>query len=229
MVVKLDSDGNHVWHATVDTPNGSILSCVAAADGSVYATGFFRQSVQVSGTDPLYAVTSTVNANNLNNAFVVKFSADGSGEWLRTVNATSAGASSDGYSIDVDADGSAYVTGVLRKNGVDLDLDLDAEAAEVAAGLDDQVDIHSANQHGKTFFVKLNANGTTEWSHSWGGDAGTQGLAVVVDNVGDIVVGGWTNPTIMDLDPADDGDDTTDTDELIVLVTKTQAPDQPGT
>jgi len=217
VVVKLDSDGNHVWHATVDTPNGSILSCVAAADGSVYATGFFRQSVEIPGTDPLYAVTSTINANHLDNAFVAKFSADGSGEWLRTVNANSTAASSDGYSIDVDSEGSAYVTGVLRKNGVDLDLDLDAEPAEVAAGLDDQVEDHSANQHGRTFFVKLNANGTTEWSHSWGGTAATQGLAVVVDNVGEIVVGGWTNPVELDLDPADDGDATTTDDELIVL------------
>ena len=198
LVVKLDSDGNYVWHATVDTTEGSITSCVVAGDGSVYATGFFRKGVQVDGTDPLYAVTSAVNGNN-DNAFVAKFSADGSGEWLRTVDAATDTASSYGYSVDVDSEGSAYVTGKFAKT---VDLDLDAGPGFV--------DSHTGNKHGRTFFVKLDAAGTNQWSHSWGGTAGTQGMALVVDNAGDIVVGGWTFPTVMDLDPDPD-------DELIVL------------
>ena len=42
LVVKLNQDGNYEWHALVNTHNGSISQCVVAADGSVYATGFFQ-------------------------------------------------------------------------------------------------------------------------------------------------------------------------------------------
>ena len=186
LVVKMNPEGNYEWHATVDTPNGSISSCVVAGDGSVYATGFFRSTGSVVAGD----VHTTGLASNKDNAFVAKFSPAGTGEWLRSVGASTSSSTSYGYGVDVDAAGNVYVTGRFLKT-VDLDLDAGSE------------DLHATNggQWNNTFFVKLDAAGNTQWSHSWGGVNNTIGRAVVVDNAGDIVVGGWTHPIHMDLDP----------------------------
>ena len=73
LVVKLNTHGNYVWHATVDTPDGSINSCVVANDGSVYATGFFRTNASVVASD----VHTSGLASDQDNLFVAKFSPDG--------------------------------------------------------------------------------------------------------------------------------------------------------
>ena len=192
-IVKLNQDGNYEWHAVVNTPNGSISQCVVAADGSVYATGFFRSHAWV--VDASQKVFTDMGSNN-DNAFVAKFAPDGTGEWIRSPKRKGGnpgdGARSYGYGIDVDAAGNAYITGQFKKN---VDLNLDDGAANV--------DYHNApgGTWYNTYLIKLDTDGNTQWSRSWGGTENTLGRAVAVDNDGDIVVGGWTNPKEMDLDP----------------------------
>ena len=138
-----------MWHATVDTPNGTIESCAVHTDGSVYATGYFRTTGSVVASD----VHHTGMAADKNNAFVAKFSAAGTGEWFRSVGAKTADATSYGWGIDVDSDGNAYVTGEFRKT-VDLNLD---------AGFEDEDEhLTDGGPWADTFFVKLDSAGNTQ-------------------------------------------------------------------
>ncbi|HJP24285.1 MAG TPA: hypothetical protein QGG16_03045, partial [Acidimicrobiales bacterium] len=189
VVVKFDPAGNYEWHGVIRTPNGSVNSCVLGDDGSAYATGYFRSHAWVVSSSQ---TVTTGMGNNNDNAFVAKFAPDGTGEWIRSPKRKGGnpgdGARSYGYGIDVDAAGNVYVTGQFRKH---VDLNLDAGVTEY----------HNAGSKYDTYFIKLDTDGNTLWSHSWGGVNDTVGRAVVVDNAGDIVVGGWTNPIAMDLDP----------------------------
>ena len=158
LVVKLNQDGNYEWHALVNTPNGSISQCVVAADGSVYATGFFRSHAWVVNSSQ--KVFTGMGSNN-DNAFVAKFAPDGTGEWIRSPKRKNGnpgdGARSYGYGIDVDAAGNAYITGVFKKN---VDLNLDAGDANV--------DFHNATGGTwyNTYLLKLDTGGNTQWSRS---------------------------------------------------------------
>ena len=180
LIVKMNPEGNYEWHAPVDMPNGSVVSCVVAGDGSVYASGVFQETVSIGTGTVLNGPDGTYNS------FVAKFSPVGDGVWIRSVESDH---QNDAFDLDVDAAGNVYVTGRFL-NTADLDLDAGTE------------DLHSTDGGSwDTFFVKLDASGNTQWGRSWGGVNNTIGRAVVVDNAGDIVVGGWTNPIHMDLDP----------------------------
>ena len=92
-----------------------------------------------------------------------------------------------------DAAGNVYITGGFMKT-TDLNFDDGIQEFHTAPG----------TKWSNTYLIKLDTKGNTKWHRSWGGVNNTQGHGVVVDNAGDIVVGGWTNPIEMDLDPGDD-------------------------
>ncbi|MCP4851821.1 MAG: hypothetical protein GY900_08825, partial [Actinomycetia bacterium] len=191
MVVKYDAAGNYEWRGVVHTPNGSVNSCVLGDDGSAYATGFFRKHAWVvNDTQKVW----TDMGSGKDNAFVAKFAPDGTPEWIRAPKRTTGNpgdnAKSHGYGIDVDAAGNVYITGVFMKT-VDLNLDAGVEENHKAPG----------NDWFNTYLIKLDTNGNTEWANSWGGSSNTFGRGVVVDNAGDVVVGGWSSPIEMDIDP----------------------------
>ncbi|MDP6868511.1 MAG: hypothetical protein QF844_08390, partial [Acidimicrobiales bacterium] len=181
LIVKLDADGNYEWHTTVDSPNASVWKCAVDVAGNIYATGNFRTSASVGAGDDV-----TTSAS-LGNTFVAKFNDAGAGQWIRSIESTTENL---GYGIDVDAAGNTYTTGYFLQ---DADLDLDVGTTNIVSA--------HGNDWNDTFLVKLDQDGNTQWGHAWGGTENTLGRSVVVDNAGDIVVGGWTNPIQMDIDP----------------------------
>ncbi|SVA93354.1 uncharacterized protein METZ01_LOCUS146208, partial [marine metagenome] len=189
LIVKLDADGNYERHSTVASTNASIWGCEVDSAGNVFAVGNFRSSATVGSV----TVWTDMGSNN-DVAFVAKFAPDGTGEWIRAPKKKGGnpgnGARSFGYDIDLDAAGNVYITGRFKKT-VDLNLDPGTEDYHQAPG----------NTWYNTYLIKLNNDGNTQWSRSWGGSENTYGEAVVVDGSGNVIVGGWSNPIQMDIDP----------------------------
>ena len=189
LIVKLDADGNYEWHSTVASTNSSIWGCEVDSAGNVFAVGVFRSSATVGSV-----TVWTDMGNNNDVAFVAKFASDGTGEWIRAPKRKGGnpgdGARSFAYDIDIDAADNVYVTGRFKKT-VDLNLNPGIENYHQAPG----------STWYNTFLIKLNNAGNTQWSRSWGGTENTYGEAVVVDGSGNVIVGGWSNPIQMDIDP----------------------------
>ncbi len=182
LIVKLDIDGNYERHATVDSSNSSVWSCDVDSAGNVYAVGNFRTSATV-GSD-----TVTTSAS-LGQTFIAKFNSAGTGLWVRSIEGSHA---NDAWGVAVGPSGNVYTIGQFRGTA---DLDPGSGTDNVTAAS------NPTNEWFNTYLLKLDANGTRVWARSWGGVKNTVGRAVAVDSSGNVVVGGWSNPIQMDLDP----------------------------
>ena len=95
-----------VWNASIDAvtegEQPAYLHCSVDADGSVYATGSYNK-------DFSFANQSIANADQLTSAYVAKYKADGTEEWVATLFG---GVSIN--AITTDAEGNAYVAGTFQ-------------------------------------------------------------------------------------------------------------------
>lgn len=116
-VSKLDASGNFLWAKKIGGSGGTnAYSIVTDANGNVYTTGFFRDTVDF---DPGIGTYNLISGAYLGDIFISKLSAFGN-----FISATqfkgSSGATETGYSIAVDAIGNIYATGRFS-NVVDFD------------------------------------------------------------------------------------------------------------
>lgn len=105
MAAKYNAAGNLEWARTFGGPDFDDLTGAAAdATGNLYLTGTFRQSLQFGGS----TLTGSTATASTEDAFLVRFSAQGTEQWAQSL----VSASSDYLSgVCVDGGGNAYVTG----------------------------------------------------------------------------------------------------------------------
>lgn len=127
--------------------------------GSVYTTGFFYDT---SDFDPGPAVFNLIATSNLAEMFISKLDSAGNFQWACSFG------SGDGYSIELDAFGNVYATGIF----VDT------------ADFDPGPGVFNLISQGLTdiFILKLDSGGNFLWAKAFGGSGIDVGIALSFDN-----------------------------------------------
>lgn len=162
---------NFAWAQSFgDTLGDSGMMIVTDAAGNVYTTGWFEGNVDFD-PGPGTAILSALGGNQ--SMFVTKMTASGSLVWARCTQ----GGTSVGNSIDVDANGNVYTTGLY---GPTVDFD-------PGAGV---FNLTSAGGW-STFISKLDMNGNLVWAKSVGASANLSfGFGVRADASGNVYAAG---------------------------------------
>jgi len=158
--------------------------------GNLYVSGSFAGTVNFDprGANPAATFTSS---NGTADAFLSKFSPDGTFQWARTwggsVKVGSSYFGRDGASgVGVDGLGSVYVTGSFQYT-VDFNPD---------PGISENHTSNSGSQN-NIYLSKFSPDGTFQWVKTWGpADAGGEGYSLAVDGANAVyVVGDFSGST----------------------------------
>lgn len=170
-VLVLDKAGAHLWSQGATKGSGDFSGggkAAIAPTGEVYLGGEFFNSVSFGG-DTL----STVGGAD---AYLASFTGSGTHTWLKHYGSTG---SDWPYGIAVDAKGNVCLTGVFSGT-----LDISGADPLTAAGSSD------------AFVVCLTSAGAHRWATQIGGSKSDSGKAVVVDDAGNLYVGGSFSDTV---------------------------------
>ena len=139
-VAKLDAAGEHLWsYGFGSTLEDRALAVSTDPQGNVIVTGRFSGTVDF---DPGVADVELTSVGD-QDVFVVKLAADGTFQWARKVGSIY---SDECYTVSVDAEGNAFVTGTL---GEQADLDPGPGVYTLPTG---------------NFLLKLDADGAFLWA-----------------------------------------------------------------
>jgi hypothetical protein len=180
-ISKVNAAGNFIWSKQMGTQN-SIQniddgnSIAVDGSGNVYITGFFGGTIDIDPGPGTFTLTD-------GGIFAAKFDSAGNFLWAKQTYGYSW---KWGYSIAVDAAGSAYVTGFF-----DSTVDFDPGPG-----------IFNLKTAGKTdvFIWKLDAAGNFVWARNMGGTLKDIGSSIAVDDAGNVYTAGAFNGTA-DFDP----------------------------
>ncbi|MBK7854740.1 MAG: hypothetical protein IPJ79_07355 [Bacteroidetes bacterium] len=171
------------WAHGFGAPNGDSHGTGIATDaqGNVYATGFFADSIDFDPTPGTAYVASNIPGQQA--MYVAKYDSAGIYQWAFGI---------DGYyylgdpHIAVNATG-VYVTGCFVNT---TDFDPSASVANLtAAGFTD------------IFLAKYDLNGNYQWAINMGGVDIDISNAIAIDNLGNSYITGYFKDTIADFDP----------------------------
>ncbi len=157
------------WAKSYGLSGGSaeVFATTVDAAGNVYIAGNFTCATLAVGDVTLTRIGSSTDA------FVAKLAATGTVVWAQNFGGSGAIASCKG--VGVDSAGNVYVGGNFAYGS------LTTPALGKIGG-------------GDAFVVKLNAAGTVQWSHNYGGSGtNTYGKALAVDSTGNVYLGGDFN------------------------------------
>lgn len=190
-ILKLDTDGNFMWARNFGTaPHESRgYSLALDEDGNVYATGYFRGTVDFDPGPGTFNLTSVGTWN----IFYLKLDANGDFVWAKAMvnsvtNYHSVG--DHGRKIIVGTDGNVYITG--RFDGtVDFDPGPGVFNLTASGGGYD------------IYITKLTSDGDFVWAKTMGGSGYDEGFGIKQDKDGYIYVTGVFVNTV-DFDPGAD-------------------------
>lgn len=184
-VLKLASDGTFEWVKTWGgTGNDTARSITFDSDGNFFVVGGFSGTVDL---DP-GAGTSNATSNGGVDMSLMKFSSDGTFEWVKVWG----GSSSDFVdTVAVDANDDVYTIGYYEST-----VDFDPGSGTSNA---------TSNGSSDSFISKFSSDGTFEWVETWGGTGSEFGgrSPIIVDDA--IYSGMWWQGTV-DFDPSGDTD-----------------------
>jgi hypothetical protein len=145
-VVKLDAQGNGLWHMTFGDKDRRqrVTSVAYGSTGEVLLTGWFSGSVTLGGE----VLTSYQDSEDL---LVAKLNADGKHAWSRGYGHLGV---QMGNSVHFDARGNAVVIGSFTG-----DIDLFGNDTLINTAVDTYADV---------FAAKFNTNGNPGWGRSYG-------------------------------------------------------------
>ncbi|UOQ52896.1 hypothetical protein [Hymenobacter cellulosivorans] len=168
-LVKYDPQGTLLWIRRGGMQTGSVLMEVNTgtdAAGNVYLSGGF------SGGSLNFGSTTVVRAF-ASSAYLAKFDAAGTLQWLRQDGGNDSGGA-NGRGISVDAAGNAFVTGTQRGISTFGTFTLNS----------------GATPNDNLYLVKYSPQGTPLWARSAGGAGAESGADVALDAAGNIAVVG---------------------------------------
>ncbi len=171
-VVKLDSDGKHLWSRVLGDGEGQRGAGVAATpNGDVVVVGSERGTLDFG---PGFSLTS----GGQGDVFVARLAGlDGVTKWARRY-----GDSSDqgATAVAVGSNGSIVVTGAM------------VGKCDFGAG-----NLDATNGHANAFVVKLHPDGSLDWAHHYGSDGENQvGSGIAVDPAQNIALAGYFQGTL---------------------------------
>jgi hypothetical protein len=142
--------------------------------GDVYVTGFYSGTVTFGGSDTF--------TNNNGNAFLSKYSNDGTYQWTKTLNISASGAYSEGLGVATDSNNNVYMTGFFGGN--------------VTFGTSDT---YNGGSNTNAYVVKYSNNGTYAWAKAFNVSASGargEGHGVAVSKLGDVYITGQYSGTV---------------------------------
>jgi hypothetical protein len=204
-ILKLDSNGNHIWNAQFQTPantydNDTVQALKVDASGNVYATGGYNGTIDFdpgSGVTNLTSVTNTLSTE----IYILKLNSSGNLVWVKPLqnNATTTDTKVDkGYGIDVDNAGNVYSVGYFWQS-------IDADPGTGVHSLVGYTSNNPVLSAGNVLYVsKLDASGNFVWAHNLVGDHNLQFLpSLAVDGSNNVIVSGYiygSTSTLTDFD-----------------------------
>ncbi len=187
-LVFMSHDGNMSgWIQGPGGPKQDTADGIASdREGGVFAAGMFTDTLNV-GDDSVSGAGST-------DGFLIRFDPDGKPLWTVVIG----GADSDRlHDVSSDADGNAYVSGIVR-GPIDLDRDGDTDIAASSAD---------------TFLIaSFDPDGQLRWSRTIEGDGVVRISTIVAGSDGAVYVGGAYMGGTLDVD----ADGTPDVPEAII-------------
>ena len=173
-IAKLDPTGNFLWARSFRASGDDVAHSIKITpQNEAVITGYFKGTI----TNPYF-----VSAGD-RDIFVFKYNSSGVLVWGKQIG----GFGMDmGYSVDIDASGSIYVSGEFS-SVVDFNPGITADNL-TSAGFED------------VFILKLFSAGNFAWAKSMGGAYSDYGHSVDVDLSGNIHLGGYFHG-IADFDP----------------------------
>ena len=172
---KLDSNGNFLWARTwggegYDDGPGVAVDGV----GNVYVGGMYAsQTINFDPAGGSAGLGHPANDSGIKvDAFLSKFSSDGTFQWVRTWGA--AGTDEVGATVAADGAGGIYLAGRFGCTACDFN-----------PGPGGSPDLHSTQGDADGFVSKFRSDGTFEWARTFGGTG--------ADAVGNVMPDGWGN------------------------------------
>ena len=173
-IVKYDKNGNCLWSRSIGG-SGSDRGKFIYRDkaGNIYVTGFFESTV-IFG---IGAGSRTVTSNGRYDAFVVKYTANGVYQWVKTFGGTSM---DFGSSICTDSSGNIYITGNFAST-----VDFGSGSVTTRGGYD-------------VFVIKYaaDADGTFQWVKTFGANDDDWGTSICMDSSDNLFFTGCFQGTV---------------------------------
>jgi hypothetical protein len=164
---KLDPTGNFIWAVSMGGINGDIAQSIAIApSGNVYVTGSYRNTVDFDPGPGVAQLTTTISSD----IFILKLDASGNFIWVKNIGGTSQ--DDYGNSLAIDYADNVYLTG----------------SSSYLTDFDPGPGTFNLPFNPTGFVVKLDVSGNFMWAKGLGSSGGGQGVAIVVDSVGNAFV-----------------------------------------
>jgi hypothetical protein len=198
VVVKLDSNGNYIWHTYFGSGSSDytdeVFGIALDAAGNIYVTGDSEAGWNAPGAEPLHAFTGTPSTSlKITNAFILKLDNNGAHKWhtFYGTGTSSLYHSDHGNGITTDAAGNVYVTG-HSWNGWNGPA---TGTCPVGSPPCEPLNAHTATPDTPQIFVlKLDGNGSYKWHTFFGNASGLDlGKALVTDSSSNVYVTGFSN------------------------------------
>ena len=177
-LAKFDSDGGTVWSRTFGAEGADRGRAIAVSPtGGFYVSGGFASTAIDLGGNPLINAGGSCGQGVCFDIFVAKYDSDGDHVWSRSMGGQG---EDEGISVAVDSSDNVYLGGrfdseQLSLNGEEL----------VNAGKRDLV------------VLKLDSDGDSLWSRSYGGENDDNLYSLSVDSGGNVyVIGDFMSPTL---------------------------------
>lgn len=187
-VLKLDSDGNHVWVKQIGgLANEETVAIAIDNLGNILITGDFRQTVDF---DPGPG-TEMLTAMGYQDIFIQKLDVEGNFLWVKQIGGGSLNDSSYGGSTSfaIDSNDNIYTTGFF-------DGTADFNPGEETLNL-------TSTGNDDFFVLKLNSSGDFVWVKQIGGLTDALTNSIALDEAGSIYTTGFFRETI-DFDPGNE-------------------------
>ncbi len=167
-LTRLDSNGNPVWACRWGGTGYDRIESLSVTEDSIFAVGYFERQIRLGD----FVLDSNSSSRD---AFVARFSHDGSLVWIRSVG----GKYSDyGHAVASSTAGDVYVAGRFRN-----DLLVDGHALDANGSSED------------AFLLRMDANGSVTWVRGYGGAGNENFNEITLMPDGVVAVGGYFNGT----------------------------------
>jgi hypothetical protein len=177
IILKYNSSGTAQWAKNIGgTLDDRPVSMVVDSTGNVYVSGFYNSSTL---NIPEFSPDNLTNSGSgTNDTFILKYSADGTPQWARSIGGT---ATDQPVNMVLDATGNLYVSGFYGSATLVI-----YNGATVFDTL-----TNSGSGTNDTFILKYSADGTPQWAKNIGGTATDQPVNMVLDATGNLYVSGF--------------------------------------
>jgi len=186
ILTKTNPSGSIEWVRHIG-PGRSIGNSLALdADGNVYITGYFQDSIHIDPATPAsYLKTGRSNSISNRDVFIAKLTPGGNHVWVKRLGGSG---TNEGNAIKVSTSGNIYLAGTFTSGGAGVSYDGNTIIA----------------LNGKDMFIcKLDAaTGNMQWAKSVGGNGDETVKSLAIDNQENILItGAYKNEADFNPDP----------------------------